>query len=125
MNYNSKIIKRLIPAIVWSGIIFFLCFLPGNTLPKEDWLDKIYFDKIVHAALYFILFLLILYGIKQTVLTNQKQLVIAAIFCVCQGILIEYVQGSSFIQYRSFDVFDIVANCAGVGFAILFINNKV
>jgi VanZ family protein len=120
--YYSQNIQRLIPAILWSGIIFFLCFFPGNALPKEDWLDKIYFDKIVHATMYFILFCLILYGIKQTTLSNQKQLFIAAIICIIQGILIEFIQGSSFIQNRSFDVYDIVANCVGVIFGIIFLN---
>ena len=125
MNYSSKITKRLIPAIVWSGIIFFLSFLPGNALPKEDWFDKIYFDKIVHATLYFILFFLIIYGIKPVNSITQKQIVVASLVCIVQGILIEFVQGSSIIQNRSFDMFDIVANCVGVGFGILFIKNKV
>ncbi|MFN8282243.1 MAG: VanZ family protein [Chitinophagales bacterium] len=121
--YKLKIVK-IIPAIFWSGIIFFLCFLPGNALPKEDWLDKIYFDKIVHATLYFILFFLIIYGIKNYAIAFQKQIFIASIICVLQGILIEFVQGSSLIQNRSFDVFDIAANCIGVVFGIFFANKN-
>lgn len=117
-------IKKIIPAILWSGIIFFLCFLPGNDLPKEDWLDKIHFDKIVHATLYFILFLLIIFGIKDSQISFKKQILFTSLICISQGILIEFVQGSSLIQNRSFDVFDIAANCIGVIFAIIFINKN-
>jgi VanZ family protein len=118
LNHTQNI-KRIIPAILWSGIIFFLCFLPGSTLPKEDWLDKIYFDKIVHATLYFILFFLVMYGINKASFSFKQQLIVASTVCVLQGMLIEFVQGSSFIQHRSFDVYDIVANCVGVVFAIM------
>lgn len=106
---------RIIPALLWSGIIFFLCFLPGSALPKEDWLYKIYFDKIVHAGLYFILFLLIV-RIFET--KTKSALIIASLLCIVQGVLIEFVQGSSLIDHRSFDVYDIIANVVGVLIAI-------
>lgn len=111
-------INRIIPALLWSGIIFFLCFLPGNSLPKEDWLDKIYFDKIVHVGLYFILFFLIKRVPEKP---TQTTLFVAGFLCITQGILIEFVQGSSLIQNRSFDVYDIAANIVGVLLAIIII----
>jgi len=114
--YNK--ITKIIPALLWSGIIFFLCFLPGNKLPKEDWLDKIEFDKIVHAALYFILFFLI-----KRIPENPTKTILffAGFLCITQGILIEFVQGSSVIQNRSFDVYDIVANIFGVMLALIIV----
>jgi len=116
MNNKSQLIK-IIPALLWSGIIFFLCFLPGSKIPKEDWLDKIYFDKIVHAALYFILFFLI----TRTAKTPAKPILLLASFlCITQGILIEFIQGSTFIQNRSFDIYDIAANVFGVAAAFIF-----
>ena len=108
---------KIIPALLWSGIIFFLCFLPGNDLPKKDWLDKIYFDKGVHAALYFILFFLTIRIPPKPALTS---ILLASSLCIAQGILIEYVQGSSLIQNRSFDVWDIAANIFGVFWAIIY-----
>lgn len=114
-------ITKIIPALLWSGIIFFLCFLPGNKIPKDDWLDKIEFDKIVHAVLYFILFFLIKrIPDKQT----QTTLLVAGFLCITQGIIIEFVQGSSVIQNRSFDVYDIVANIFGVMLAIIIVFYK-
>lgn len=117
LNKQNKLIK-IIPALLWSGIIFFLCFLPGSQLPKEDWLDKIYFDKIVHAILYLILFFLI---IRIAEKLTKPVLFIASILCITQGILIEFVQGSSLIQNRSFDMYDIVANIIGVLIALTII----
>ncbi|MCC6583581.1 MAG: VanZ family protein [Chitinophagales bacterium] len=120
MNNTNKISKT-IPAILWSGIIFFLCFLPGSALPKEDWLDKIYFDKIVHAVLYFVLFFLIL-RIFNT--KTPAAFLTASSLCIAQGILIEFVQGSSLIQHRSFDSWDIAANVFGVILAVLIFSQK-
>ncbi|HRH55999.1 MAG TPA: VanZ family protein [Chitinophagales bacterium] len=115
-NLSNKRISKIIPALLWSGIIFFLCFLPGSALPKEDWLDKIYFDKIVHALLYLILFFLIvrIFENKTTI-----ALLTASVLCVAQGVLIEFVQGSSLIDHRSFDVHDIAANLFGVILGII------
>ena len=112
---------KIIPAILWSGIIFFLCFLPGSALPKEDWLDKIYFDKIVHAVLYFVLFFLIIRIFENKTFTA---ILTASALCIAQGILIEFVQGSSFIEHRSFDVYDIAANIFGVISGIIMVNKK-
>lgn len=106
------------PAILWSAFIFFLCFLPGSALPKEDWLDKIYVDKIVHAGLYFVLFLFIIRIFTQK---TTKAVFIAGTLCIIQGVLIEFVQGSSLIQNRSFDVWDIAANVMGVIAGVIFI----
>ncbi len=102
------------PALLWSGMIFFLCFLPGSKIPKEDWLDMIYFDKIVHAGLYFILFFLLL---RIPFQINIKTILLAIICCMLQGIIIELVQGSSWIEHRGFDAWDIVANFFGLMFA--------
>lgn len=115
-NLSNKRISKIIPALLWSGIIFFLCFLPGSALPKEDWLDKIYLDKIVHALLYLILFFLIvrIFENKTTI-----ALLTASVLCVAQGVLIEFVQGSSLIDHRSFDVHDIAANLFGVILGII------
>ena len=118
---NDKIKFKYLPAILWSAFIFFLCFLPGNELPKEDWLDKIYFDKIVHVFLYFVLFLLL---IRISIKPTNAILLTASLLCIAQGILIEFIQGSSLIQQRSFDIFDIAANVFGVLIAIIIFKQK-
>ena len=105
------------PAVLWSAFIFVLCFLPGSAIPKEDWLDKIYFDKIVHAFLYFVLFLLLFYGLKDY---NLRNIIMGFVLCLVQGILIECIQGS-IIPDRSFDVWDIAANAFGTSLGIFWV----
>ncbi|MEZ5053305.1 MAG: VanZ family protein [Chitinophagales bacterium] len=121
-SINDK--YRIIPALLWSGIIFFLCFLPGSAFPKEDWLDRIYFDKWVHAFLYFVLFFLIYYFPKKKSISIY---IIATALCVAQGVLIEFIQSSTLVKNRSFDVYEIVANVVGVllaWIAIRYFSNK-
>ena len=111
-------ILRYVPALLWSAFIFVLCFIPGNDLPKHPWLEKIYFDKFVHAGLYFVYFILLIRAFKQQ---GTGKLVLPFLICLLQGILIECIQGSSLIQGRSFDSWDIVANVFGVSIAALVI----
>lgn len=121
-SINDK--YRIIPALLWSGIIFFLCFLPGSAFPKEDWLDRIYFDKCVHAFLYFVLFFLICFFPKKKSISIY---IIATALCVAQGVLIEFIQSSTLVKNRSFDMYDIVANVVGVllaWIAIRYFSNK-
>jgi len=118
---KNQNIKLYLPALLWSAFIFFLCFIPGNDLPNENWLDKIHFDKIVHLSFYFILFLLIVRIPKKK---NKKVFFFAALWCVAQGVLIEFIQGTTLIKNRSFDVLDIAANVVGVIIALLWINTK-
>lgn len=103
------------PALLWSALIFILCFIPGSTLPKEDWLDQIHFDKIVHAGLYFVLFLLIGFASGKY---RGNRAVLAAALCLAQGLLVEYLQGAIPALERSFDGWDILANILGVLLAI-------
>jgi len=104
------------PATLWSAFIFIVSLIPGNELPKEDWLDKIHFDKIVHAVFYFTLLLLM---IRIPVRITFRVLVIIALLCAAQGILIEFIQGSSLVSGRSFDILDIAANLSGIFIGIL------
>lgn len=120
---NTKFIKLYLPAILWSAFVFLLCLIPGNELPQKTWLNKIYFDKIVHIGMYFVLFLLIV-RIRNQKNIPQKNIVTAAVICITQGVFIELLQGSIISLNRSFDVFDIMANCIGVLFAIILLWRK-
>lgn len=60
-------IKSFWPGIAWFFISATLLLMPSSDLPKtNDWLDKIYFDKWVHAGFFLLLclFLCCLYSIK-------------------------------------------------------------
>ena len=55
---NVLEIKRFIPGIAWFFVVLVLLCLPGKDIPGTSWLDKIFFDKWVHAGIFGLLALL-------------------------------------------------------------------
>ncbi|TVQ95176.1 MAG: hypothetical protein EA393_00055, partial [Bacteroidetes bacterium] len=53
---------HLLPAIVWTIVIFFIIAIPGSSIPESPLFLIPHFDKIIHAAIYFLLGLLLTYG---------------------------------------------------------------
>lgn len=107
--------RFLLPALAWFVLITVLLTIPGNNLPAEDWLDKIYFDKWVHIGLFAILsFLLCWWWYKsQRPIAGWRNAFIYSIFtCIIYGIAMEFVQ-RYWVSNRSFDVYDIVADSVG------------
>lgn len=91
-------------------------------MPKYNFLDKIYFDKIVHIAIYCIMLLLVIFSnIKYKYIK-----LIAIVWCISVGLLIEFVQGN-YIANRSADIYDVVANIVGItiGYYLYHQNSKI
>ena len=118
VNFLSEVkiqIKSFWPAVVAFIIATFLFCLPGDEFPEAGWLDKIYFDKLVHVGLFLTLVFLWILPARERA-DNQRT--INKIFLgitlafVVYGIAIEFIQ-LHFIPHRSFDFFDIVADSAG------------
>ena len=89
--------------------------MPGPDVPQISWLDKIYFDKWVHAGLFggmaFFFSLPFIYTNRST----KKLLIYIAILSLLYGVIMEYCQ--KYIAYeRDFDVNDMIAD--GVGAVI-------
>jgi len=99
-------------ALVWFIILTILLTLPGSSLPKEDWLDKIWFDKWVHIFLFAILALLFCRSFKNFSGKKLRLFLVIIIGCFFYGIIMEFVQ-KYFIPGRSFDIGDILAD--GIG----------
>ena len=102
-----------------TALYFLLCcylfFLPGNELPQEDWLDRIYFDKWVHVGLFVVLTLLLGWsGFAQ----GRRQWLWIALVCVAFGLSVEIIQGL-WVVNRSADVLDFVSDSFGVGAGLL------
>jgi VanZ family protein len=107
--------RSFIPAIAWFLIATALLCMPGSNLPKEDWLDKIYFDKWAHIGVFGLMVLLFCAPIRnRSMRTHQKKKAFAniAMLGITYGILIEFIQ-LSFIPHRAFDVWDIAADIIG------------
>ena len=103
---------KLIPALLWTILVFWLCLLPKSDLPINPWFDFEGFDKIVHFVFYSIMFFLYYFGF------GRKYILQIGIICILVGISIECLQGYLPIN-RAFDLWDIVANAVGVLVSVL------
>ena len=90
-----------------------LFFLPGSAFPKDDWLEKIYFDKWVHIGLLAVFALLL----SWSGFGAARPLRIAACL-ICYGLLVEWIQGR-WIANRSSDLLDALADTVGAGVGLL------
>jgi hypothetical protein len=124
-NSLKKNQSSFIPGVLGLIISTILLTLPGSSLPTEDWLDKIWFDKWVHIGLFGILVVLwcrAFHRKKADSKKIKKLFVIIAAIVLAYGILMEFVQGN-FIPHRSFDFGDIVADAVGC-FAGYFLSKR-
>ena len=102
-------------AIFWFTISTVLMCLPGTVLPKEDWLDKIDFDKIVHIGLFAVLVFLWCGVVKKKEknFNSVQQIYVWVTLSGCvYGVVMEFVQ-KYFIPNRSFDIIDMLADAIG------------
>lgn len=106
---------RIIPGIAWFFILLFLLCLPGEDIPTEDWLDKIYFDKIVHFCSFLLLCSLFFYPFYKPAypgINTRKALIIITTLGISWGIITEFIQ-YFFVPGRNFDPFDMVFDALG------------
>ena len=104
-----KFLQSKALAISWIIIITTLFFLPGSTLPKEDWLSKIYFDKWVHIGLFAILIFLWRSAFEWKIANYNITLLLLAFL---YGLAVEIIQ-QQWIPNRSFDIYDILSDLTG------------
>ena len=122
LKFFALLNRFSIPALVWIIISTILLTLPGSAFPKENWLNKIGFDKWVHIAMFGIMVILFCWAIyKSKIATERKRglFIWTAFACIVYGIAMEFVQ-QNFIPNRSFDVYDIVADAAGSVIGVVF-----
>lgn len=101
-----------IPAIIWVIITTVLLVMPGPDIPSVSFLDKIYFDKWVHAGLFGGMIFLFAYPFIKNFTATKRLLIYVAIVCTLYGVIMEYVQ-KYFAFERDFDYFDMVADAVG------------
>ncbi len=109
-------IQKFIPAIVWFFMLFILLMLPGSDLPKtNEWLDKIFFDKWIHAGLFGLLALLLLAPVMSSVQSFRKIWVSSILIVIAVslwGLTTEFLQ-HAMVEGRSFDLYDWIADTVG------------
>lgn len=93
-------------AILWTLLIFFLCFIPGRELPH---LNIPLVDKWTHIVLFGMFTILWHNTVRRNSFGLKLILLIIATFL---GWLVEYVQGH-YVQGRSQDNMDTLADAVG------------
>lgn len=93
-------------AILWTLLIFFLCFIPGKDLPH---LNIPLVDKWTHMVLFGVFTIFWHNTARSNSMGLKLILFIAATFL---GWLVEYVQGH-YVQGRSQDNMDTLADAVG------------
>jgi VanZ family protein len=99
-----------------------LLTLPGSSFPKEDWLSKIWFDKWVHAGMFFLLVLLWCRPFASghsSWNVKRRVFILVAFTGLAYGIAMEFVQ-LHLIRNRSFDWGDIAADAIGSAIGLWF-----
>lgn len=113
-----------IPAIICTGLIFWLSVTSGSNFP-ESIKDLFSYDKLGHALAYGVLSATYFYAIRQ----SKKALTIKEMIFVClgtilYGILLEFIQ-YTFFPGRYFEVLDILANIMGIVISFLIFKQLI
>lgn len=96
-------------AVLWLLLITVLLCIPGTKLPKIQWHNKIFLDKLIHVALFLVLVFL---WCRAYTIKTKKIFISITVLSICYGIMMELVQ-QYFIPFRSFDLRDMLANSIG------------
>lgn len=109
-----RISKTYWPGIIWFLIMLFLLTLPGSEFPNPiPWMQKIYFDKWVHAGLFAVLTWLWLNpGTRNESTVSVQQSAIWVLAIIAWGLATEFIQ-DQWVPFRSFEWGDWAADAAG------------
>lgn len=105
--------RATIPATGWTLLIFILCLLPGNEIPK---VDIPFIDKWAHIVLFAVFSFLWLCAMPTRKLVHLLILFAISVFL---GWLVEYIQGN-YVPGRYQDDMDTLADAVGGLVGILF-----
>lgn len=89
-----------------------LSLLPQSSISKYQWWHFQHFDKVIHAGIYAIMALTILFGFHGIEQSGPRQYLVTFIFCLLIGIGLEGLQQTKLIG-RHFEILDIIANIIG------------
>jgi VanZ family protein len=118
----KKIRPSFIPGILWLIISTILLTIPGQSLPSENWLSAIYFDKWVHIGMFAIMTTLWCWALTRNITDKiklKRLFLYMGLLWLAYGIGMELVQ-KYFIPNRSFDLYDILADGTGSLVGLIF-----
>ncbi len=115
-----KVKPLLFIAIAYTIVVSILFFIPGSDLPRVK--IKIYgLDKIIHAAIHFILINLwmLYFYVKNDFQFKANWVFQLFLLLMLFGIIVEILQGQPMVS-RGSDIFDVAANLVGALLGIFF-----
>lgn len=104
--------------LLWAAVILVLSTMPGQQLPKIDWLMTP--DKFGHAAVYGIFTVGLFFSLVPYAKHARQNRWLAFTIASVYGIGMEVIQ-YAFFPGRYFEIWDIVANIIGAFAAIIFL----
>ena len=107
----------MVLAIVWAILIFIGCSLPGKALPPIAVFD--HFDKVLHFIFFFVFAFLWVASIEAPLKIQHFYFIVLVSFAY--GFAIEFYQ-INFVEGRSWDVWDGIADGIGGCTGVLFMN---
>ena len=119
--YPSKRANQLnfIPALLWAVLIFTLS--TGHSVQVPRFSNLLEPDKLAHAAAYFVLAALLLWGIHRTIGVTPGTMAAAIVISSLYGISMEVIQ-YTFFPNRLFEILEIIANIIGSILGVLGLN---
>ena len=108
-------------SILYTLTLTVVCLIKIDNVPDigVSFGDKI-FHSLTYALLSFLWYKTLLFRFK---LNKKSALIYAAVFSIIFGIIIEILQGA-LTTSRACDVYDVIANSAGVFFTVLVVSIK-
>lgn len=122
----KKIKPSFVFPLAWVIISTFLLTIPGSAFPKENWLEKIWFDKWVHIGMFAIMVFLWCWAMLRMNFTKEKfkkVFILIALLWLAYGIGMEFVQKYC-VTNRSFDPGDIIADGVGCLAGFIFSSKR-
>lgn len=110
-------VKKNILSIIVALVILYLSLADSQSFDDVPFLNIPYFDKIAHFLMYFGLMSVILFEHRNAII-GRAQLGLIALIPFIYGILMEILQ-LTVSANRSGNIFDVVANSAGIIIAAL------
>lgn len=105
--------------LYWKPFLVMLLIIYGSLSQQETPDNLLPFsipnsDKIIHFLMY-LLFTLLLTSSNNKFINNPNvRIVVSLSYPLLLGIIMEILQGTLFINYRSFEILDIIANTTGI-----------
>jgi len=122
----KKIKPSFVFPILWLIISTILLTIPGKAFPKENWLEKIWFDKWVHIGMFTIMVFLWCWAMLKINLTKEKlkkAFILIALLWLAYGIGMEFVQ-KYLVENRAFDNGDIIADGIGCLVGLIYSSRR-